>query len=120
MNTEQRWFKCNQIVCKCGYHTTWYAVDYSHGWGAFNEYLDHIGARSYFWSGPYDEYRERNKCPLCGEKYDGNIKTVCGWNKVATENQIAYLSSLGITHPETLLHESVNYILQNRERKAEV
>ena len=116
MDSDKRWFMCYQIVCKCGFHTGYHEL-YSH---TFNEYLRKIGAYEDFYDRYQDVHKEKYRCPLCGSQYDENFQTILAWNKPATDKQITYLLSIGVKNPENLLHESVNYILKNRERKAKV
>jgi hypothetical protein len=111
----ENWHKCIQVVCKCGWHTGAYDINVCFGWGAFNAYLDEIGAYNSFWFDGGDFYRANNKCPSCKTAFENGMTQVTGWNKYATDKQVKLLTSLGIPSPDTLIHESIQYILQQRK-----
>lgn len=111
MISNHKWERCNQLVCKCGYHTKAYSIYTGFGWGAFNEWLRKKSTYHDFWHGNGDLYRKNRTCPNCGEGFDISMKEVTGWNKFASEKQIKLLRSKGVESPETLIHEAIQHIL---------
>ena len=102
--SEHDWRYVAQVVCKCGYHTNTHDL-FSQ---ALGEYMRYVKL-----SGNYigEDWTSKSICPICKRKYDDSMCDIWGWNKFATYKQIELLKSKGIKYPETLINDSVQYIL---------